>query len=231
LTTFPAWIDVDGGLGELAAILPELETYRDLAMHWRAVAGALWKLQTGEPVDSPVRLALYVMLHIDDPTVVSVFDELGLTSLHQQIKLAATHLTDVDAPWAKLIKPCNEFNEQYGSGVSSIGLDDGDNSGLVALKIPSLVTDATQDGGHGNLRFKRGRIILSTSRENSTQLARSMVSVARRDMMIVARYICLACLCTTMRAEGAPAVPIARPSDIMSCGIWTASINLATLSR
>lgn len=155
MTTLPDWIEIDGAAGDLAQLLPELETLRDLARNWREIALRIRALGADAPVDSPVRLALHVANNIDDEGIIAIFHELGLENLHARIGRAAARLVDPAAPWAKLLQPCSAFNESY-QDTAVDGLDDGSNPGLVQLVIPPLAVDGERSVGRGTLSFALG---------------------------------------------------------------------------
>ncbi len=152
MTTLPAWIDVDGGLGDLSRLVPDLGFYAELARNWRVIAARVHQLGVDAPVDSPVRLAVYVAARIDDPALVAIFDELGLGGLHAKLKAVGDTFSDPGAPWAKLLQPCDAFTESYASEAVG-GLDEGDDPGLVTLHIPSLEATGEAKAGPGTLSF------------------------------------------------------------------------------
>lgn len=150
--TLPHWITVDGVAGDLAVLAPKLDAYAELAQHWQALAAEIWKAGATAPVDSPVKLAVYIADKLDDPAIVEVFTGLGLDALRQKVSALGAHFIDPAAPWSKLLQPADSFAESYGD-TSVNGLDDGANPGLVALTIPPVATDGTVAARLGSLTF------------------------------------------------------------------------------
>lgn len=155
--TLANWIKIDDSLADFAQIIPRLQAYAGLAAHWRDIALGIGNSVAGAPVDSPVKLATYLATHIGDAPVVQVFADLGLAGLHADIAKIADDFVDPDAPWAKLLRPANDFVESYrDKAAEEGGLDDGDNPGLVPLKIPRLAADADTGLGPATLSFSVG---------------------------------------------------------------------------
>ncbi|MFW2830099.1 hypothetical protein [Sphingomonas sp. ID0503] len=154
----PEWLRFDGGAGDLTAILPRLETYAALARHWREIATAVWKRGTDAPVDSPVRLAVYLAGAIDDPAVAEIFATLNLGDLHGRLTRIAGELTDAASPWAKLLRPMSDFvpAETPAGELGTFGLDTGGADGRIELKIPKLEADAVRTVGSAALTFDIG---------------------------------------------------------------------------
>lgn len=152
MTTLPAWIEVDGALGDLSKLEPDLGVYAELARNWRVIAARVHQLGAEAPVDSPVLLAVYVAERIDDPALATVFDELGLGALHIKLRAVADRFTDSSSLWAKLLQPCDAFIETYASETVD-GLDEGDDPGLVTLRIPPLEATGEAKAGAGSLSF------------------------------------------------------------------------------
>ena len=152
MTTLPAWIEVDGALGDLSKLEPDLGVYAELARNWRVIAARVHQLGAEAPVDSPVLLAVYVAERIDDPALATAFDELGLGALHIKLRAVADRFTDSSSLWAKLLQPCDAFIETYASETVD-GLDEGDDPGLVTLRIPPLEATGEAKAGAGSLSF------------------------------------------------------------------------------
>ncbi len=152
--TLPDWIAIDQAVGDLSALIPELQVYAQFANHWREIGAEVWKVGADAPVDSPVGLAVYLAGKLDAPEIAAIFTGLGLDSLRHDLAGLGARFTDPAAPWAKLLQPCDAFAESYGEPPADGGvLDDGDNPGLVALKIPKLDADSGAGLGKGSLTF------------------------------------------------------------------------------
>ncbi|MBA2933868.1 hypothetical protein HZF05_07105 [Sphingomonas sp. CGMCC 1.13654] len=150
----PSWMSIDRTLGDLGGWLPKLQTYVDLADHWRDIATSIWKDAADAPVDGPVKLVLYLDGKLADPAVLEVFSRLGLDAFHAKLVALGNDLTDASAPWAKLLMPCSSFVESYGATAPAAGdPEDGDNPGLVVLKSPALDQSGTVAAGPGSLKF------------------------------------------------------------------------------
>lgn len=150
----PSWLKIDDGLGDLSKLIPQLDTYAKLARHWRDIALAVRKLADNAPVDSPVNLASYLATNIGNDEIAQIFMSLGLDGLHEDLTKIGGDLVDPQAPWAKLLRPASEFVETYSEQPAEEGaLDDGDNPGLVRLKIPKLAGDADAGLGSATLNF------------------------------------------------------------------------------
>lgn len=109
------------------------------------------------PVDSPVNLATFLSGHLADAEIVEIFKSLGLTDLHSDLNALGERLIDPKLPWSKLLRPASEFVETYQvQPADEAGLDDGDNPGLVALRIPKLAADGDNGLGAGTLSFSIG---------------------------------------------------------------------------
>lgn len=155
--SLPSWIKIDNAVGDLSKLIPQLTTYADLAAHWRDIALGVRKLAADAPVDSPVNLASYLATHIDDDAIAKIFGDLGLDLLHKKLAEIGGDFVDPQAPWAKLLRPASEFVETYREQPAEEGaLDDGDNPGLVRLKIPKLAGDADTGLGPATLNFALG---------------------------------------------------------------------------
>lgn len=157
-TQLPDWIRLDGIAGDLAAILPRLQTYAALARHWREIAAAVHRLGAEAPVDSPVRLAVFLAGAIDDPAVVKVFAALGLADLHGKLADVAGELSDPASPWARLLRPMKDFVPvaATASELGAFGLDTGGADGRFDLKLPKLAGDAAVGLGRAALTFDIG---------------------------------------------------------------------------
>lgn len=155
--SLPNWLTLDGALGDLTHIIPELQSYADLARDWRAIAAELWRLRKDAPVDDPVKLALYLADTLDDPEIVAIFAALGLADLRDGLARLRTRLADPESPWAKLLRPMSAFvpaaRSETPAGADSFGIDDGGKDGLLALKIPKLAAEAAGKAGPAALQF------------------------------------------------------------------------------
>ena len=153
----PSWIKIDDALGDLSQLLPELEAYSKFAAHWREIAVAVRNVAAETPVDSPVNLAAFLAGHIGDAEIGEIFGTLGLAELHSELSALGNRFLDPSAPWAKLLRPANEFVETYIDRTSDeLAFDDGENPGLVALQIPKLAADADTGLVGGALSFAIG---------------------------------------------------------------------------
>lgn len=155
----PQWISLDGAVGDLPAILPELATWAELAQHWRDIAAAVWKLGADAPVDSPARLAAYLADHLADDAVVAVFAGLGLTGLHERLAAIETRLRDPQAPWHKLLQPVSDFSTAQAADEeldAGFGFDAPGEDGEITLEIPRLAPAAATALGPAALTFDLG---------------------------------------------------------------------------
>lgn len=154
----PDWIVVDGLPADIAGLVEQLGGYAEFAHHWRKLATALWQAGVDAPVDSPVRLALYLSAKLDSDEVVAVFDGLGLSEMRKRIAGWRAEIADPDKPWAKLLRPCTDFVESYGIEPTSgsFARDDGDNPGLVSLTMPHQDGRGAAAGGAATLSFALG---------------------------------------------------------------------------
>ena len=154
----PKWISFDGTLGDFGAIVPQLEAWVGLAQHWRDIGGAIWKLGQGAPVDSPVRLALYLADHIGDAEVVEIFGELGLADLHGKVAALGAKLEDPANPWHKLLQPMSDFAEAEPgeAGDGGFGFDAKGEDGEFSLQIPKVAPSAATSLGPAALTFDLG---------------------------------------------------------------------------
>lgn len=152
--TLPRWIRIENALGDLSEVIPDLKAYAELAFHWRDIALAVRDLAADAPVDSPVNLAAYFAKHIGDEEIVEVFGALGLSDLQGKLAQLGDRLLDPDARWAKLLQPANAFVETYGDESDDSGpLANGDDPGLVQLRIPKLAGDGDVGAGPATLAF------------------------------------------------------------------------------
>jgi len=158
MVQLPSWLNVAGGAGDLTAIVGDLSELAEFATHWREIAATLWQAGSESPVDSPLRLALYVGERTSDPALKEVFAALGLSSLLTELGEWHARIADPDAPWAKLLKPCSDFAETYGDAPADDGRspEDGDNPGLVALQVPKLDQAAETTAGPAELSVSLG---------------------------------------------------------------------------
>ncbi|MBB4860343.1 hypothetical protein HNO88_003686 [Novosphingobium chloroacetimidivorans] len=151
------WITIDHGLGDLTALVPQLEALTAFVQHWRAIGAEVAKLAAGAPVDSPGLLAGYLATHVGGPAIGQVFATLGLDELHAKLADLGGELASPDAPWAKLLQPASAFLESYGATpAGGAGLDDGDNPGLVSSPLSKLAEDAAPVLGKATLSFAIG---------------------------------------------------------------------------
>lgn len=152
--TLPNWIKVDNAVGDLSNLIPQLKTYADFAAHWRDIALAVRQLAEDAPVDSPVNLASFLAVNISRDEIAEIFLKLGLSALHDDLKKVGGDFIDPQAPWAKLLRPAAEFVETYSeqSAQDSV-LDDGEDPGLVQLKIPKLAADGNTGLASAALSF------------------------------------------------------------------------------
>ncbi len=152
--TLPSWIKIDNAVGDLSKIIPQLKTYANLAAHWRDIARAVRQLAADAPVDSPVNLASYLATNIGRDEIAEIFSTLGLSELHDDLKKVGGDFINPQAPWAKLLRPASEFVETYlDQPTEADALDDGDNPGLVRLKIPKLAGDGDTGLAPATLSF------------------------------------------------------------------------------
>lgn len=152
--TLPSWIKIDNAVGDLSKIIPQLKTYADLAAHWRDIALAVRQLAADAPVDSPVNLASYLATNLGRDEIADIFSELGLSELYNDLEKIGGDFINPQAPWAKLLRPASEFVETYLDPPAIEGaLDDGENPGLVRLKIPQLAGSIDTGLGPATLSF------------------------------------------------------------------------------
>lgn len=151
------WIRLDGVVGDLSGILPELEGWAGLARHWREIAVEIRKLQVEAPVDSPVRLALYLSAHAGDDAVKTIFETLGLGDLHATLVAQAARLADPTASWAKLLKPMADFSgADPDPAAPGFGFDAPGEDGEFSLSVPPLHGSAAATAGPASLSFDIG---------------------------------------------------------------------------
>ncbi|EJL33527.1 hypothetical protein [Novosphingobium sp. AP12] len=152
----PSWINLNGAVGDLSAVLPELDAWAGLALHWREVGSALWKLGVEAPVDSPARLAGFLATHLADDAVIEVFATLGLTDLHGKLSAHVQKLQDTG--WAKLLRPMSDFGPGSTGAPSGdgFGFDAPGDEGQFALSIPALAASASPTVGSVALTFDVG---------------------------------------------------------------------------
>lgn len=150
----PAWLSIGGTLGDLGGWLPRLQVYAELTACWRDIAAAILADAKDAPVDDPAKLALYLDGKLGDPAVVEIFSKLGLDALLAKLVRLGGDLTGADAPWSKLLMPCDSFVEGYAGAAPAAGEpEDGGNPGLVTLKAPALAQDVSVTAGPGSLKF------------------------------------------------------------------------------
>ncbi|MFX5578798.1 hypothetical protein ABTD84_20295, partial [Acinetobacter baumannii] len=57
----PDWVTFDGHSGELGAVAEAIEPFAELAEQWAGIGKALIGLVAGVPLDSPFKVASYVL--------------------------------------------------------------------------------------------------------------------------------------------------------------------------
>lgn len=158
MTRLPQWISFDGALGDIASVIPEIESWAELAAHWRDIGEAIWKLGKQAPVDSPLRLAQYVTEHAGDAEVVEIFEKLKLTELHGRLATIGAKLSDPASTWHKLLQPVSEFAEGDPGKPedAGFGFDASGEDGELTLEIPRLAPSAATALGPASLTFDLG---------------------------------------------------------------------------
>lgn len=152
MTKLPEWIDVPDIAGDMGKLVPHL----DLLVKYSAVWLDIGRKLTGK-VDVPIRdsvaLLSYLVDKADDAEVTAMLEEVGLGDLAAKLSDIEAEIFDEKKDWHKLLKQCADFSESYTQSNPSEDIwqiEDGDNAGRIALRLPNLVAaqgDKGSDSG------------------------------------------------------------------------------------
>lgn len=144
----PDWVTFDGHSGELGAVAEAIEPFAELAEQWAGIGKALIGLVAGVPLDSPFKVASYVLAHLDDAAVKAVVP----ADLRERLA-AAVQAWD-QSRWSNLVKPLSELAERYdGADGPDSDFDSGSNTGMVPLRLPGLTKKQATAAGGATLSF------------------------------------------------------------------------------